>query len=432
MAATMLLPVPEELVAYILELLKLSLSETLTSSSSLFTPVLLINSAFHRIAKPILYRSLHLKSEDQAAKLADAVCSSVPALGASVRELRVDGPGVGPAFESIVRYINTAAAGNNVVPLDVLDVKIDDEVESDAAGERFQSFVRALQGVRDVRRLVLRKSGYLTKQSTRHAVYEIAASLVLWQSLEHVELKYKVSPVPATSAGMFPSLEHKLKELQLPSKRPGFLDPLALALSCCKTLKVVRAHMPALWNPFLLDVAANASVQRIELLDGSEDSCYPFPVSASSRPRSRGMSDVAPSPSSPFPLSPSSPSYAERKMNEKVRTAAPTTKASSMSDMAEEQIETEFAFEMMPPAPASLFMQNATKHPRLHALVLAGRRHMFLQDMRRRGLRRTSRRPPPLPHVPSSPVSSRSRAHSALPATPTSLVTRGLQNTTSN
>ncbi|KLO19794.1 hypothetical protein SCHPADRAFT_898368 [Schizopora paradoxa] len=427
----MLLPVPEELVAFILELLKGSLSETSTSTTppdslSLFSSILLVNSAFHRIAKPILYRSLHLDSESHAAQVADALCKE-PTLGASVRSLRVDGPRVGSAFERIVGCINTANTG---IPLDVLDVKLDDEGDSEP--ECFQSFVRALQGVKDARRLVIRKSGYLTKVTTRQAVYEIASSLVSWKNLEHVELKYKVSPVPATSAGMFPSLEQKLRErCQIPPNRAGFLDPLALALSHCKKLRVVRAQMPSLWNSFLLDVSANTSVERIEVLDGSEEKCS-FPPSSSYRPRSRGMSDVATSTSSssPFPLSRSSSSSSvssqtrfnnENRTNEKII----ASKDAPISD----ETTTPFNDDDMPPAPASLFMQQAAKHPRLHTLVLAGRRHIFLQDMRRRGVNSTSsrRRPPQLQNTgsPSSPpISSRSRAHSALPATPTSLVTR--------
>lgn len=178
----MLLPVPEELVAFTLELLKGSLSEALTSTTpsdslSIFSPILLVNSSFYRIAKPILYRSLHLSSKSQAGKLADVICNE-PTLGASVRSLRVDGPCMGPAFERIVGCLNTAN-----IPLDVLDVKLDDEGESEIGEEAFQSFVRALQGVKDVRRLVLRKSGYLTKVTTRQAVYEVASGLVSWKNL---------------------------------------------------------------------------------------------------------------------------------------------------------------------------------------------------------------------------------------------------------
>jgi len=232
---------------------------------------------------------------------------------------------------------------------------------------------------------------------------------------------------------MFPSLEQKLKgQCQVLPKRLGFLDPLALALSCCKKLKVIRAQMPALWNSFLLDVSANPSVERIELLDGSEDR-HPFPPSTpSSRPRSRGMSDVAPSPSSPFPLSasssPSAFSHArfgdERKMNEKVSSC----KIELFSDVPA------IADFDAPPAPSSLFMQQAAKHPRLQSLILVGRRHMFLQGMHRHGLRGSSRKPPTQPRhagSASSPsISSRSRAHSALPATPTSMVmARGSQST---
>ena len=195
-----------------------------------------------------------------------------------------------------------------------------------------------------------------------------------------MDLKYKPSPLPAT---LLPATS--------PSTHPFICDPLASALASLPLLKVVRAQLPAIWNPFLLEVSSNPSLDRIELADRDElandadviPSCSNLVACEGRIPcrgRGRGMSDVAYA----YPSSSKGPASAPHHQYHSLR-SAPCPCSLGITPEIEAAVPDPCDADVA--LPPSLFMTQATKHARLHALILSGRRNLFLARMQARAAR---------------------------------------------
>lgn len=191
-----------------------------------------------------------------------------------------------------------------------------------------------------------------------------------------MDLKYKPSPLPAA-----------LLSAANPGPHHFVCDPLAAALATLPRLKVVRAQLPAIWNPFLLEVSSNAALNRVELMDRDEPLCesesgVSFTACEGRLPcrgRGRGMSDVA------YASAPSISGRGTASLPQTHTQMRPSCACSlGVTPEIESVPEPCDADVALPP---SLFMTQAAKHPHLHALILAGRRHLFLARMQARAAR---------------------------------------------
>lgn len=174
--------IPEEIIEHILLLVFFPSgsplqSETCTSPRVPVSPtsVLLVCKTFERIAKPLLYRSLHLRNRIQADKLAATMCRQ-PKLGAAVQVLRVEGPIVGHAFGLVLKAIKPYT-DRSAYPLRLLDVKLDGSQDQVPTRDDFACFCQALAHIPNAERLSVRKSGYLTHEWTLRAVVDLASGI---------------------------------------------------------------------------------------------------------------------------------------------------------------------------------------------------------------------------------------------------------------
>lgn len=191
-----------------------------------------------------------------------------------------------------------------------------------------------------------------------------------------MDLKYKPSPLPAA-----------LLSAANPGPHHFVCDPLAAALASLPRLKVVRAQLPAIWNPFLLEVSSNAALDRVELMDRDETLCesesgLSFTACEGRLPcrgRGRGMSDVA------YASAPCISGRGTASLpltHTQMRPSCPCSLGVTPEiESVPEPCDADVAL------PPSLFMTQAAKHPHLHALILAGRRHLFLARMQARAAR---------------------------------------------
>ncbi|KAI5118290.1 hypothetical protein M0805_003809 [Coniferiporia weirii] len=327
---------PEEILEHIFSLVFSSsfADETCASPGSAQSPLclLLACKSFERIAKPLLYGALHLRSRGQADKLACALTAQ-PALSLHIRAIRVDGPSAGRAFHTTVQLMSAFQLPR---PLELLDVRIADErTGSDIAtsGEDLERLCTALTQCPDVRHLVLRQGVYMKCRVMTVFVHALASAVPRWPSLETVDFRYKPTPLPP------------------PIGQPP-RDPLAAALASAPQLRIVRAHRPTLLNAFLPDIAENPTLERIELLDGAELPHAP-PLAA---PRARRWSA------------------------DESGTGAPCTCNGDDNDAAAAKTT---AAELAT-VPKTLFASEMKAYPRLDALVRAGRVHLVVQRLRQR------------------------------------------------
>lgn len=141
------------------------------------------------------------------------------------------------------------------------------------------------------------------------------------------------------------------KPTPLPLPISNGRDPLATALASSPHLRVVRARRPTLLNTFLLDVAKNPVLERIELLDGTD------------------MPDAIPAVSSPTTMQIQKPYSA--------CDGAAFKSSLDVSCAAWEAFQAAAA--ELSALPQSVFASQAVEHPRLHELVRAGRLHLILE-----------------------------------------------------
>lgn len=157
---------PEEILEKIISLALLSnRSNGDRNNGSCFSMTfLLVCKTFERLAKPIIYSVLHLRSREQAEKLAYTLTKQ-PALCSFIRGIRVDAPSASTAFAAAAAGINT---GSSSQVLDFLDVTlIDERTVGDAARCRaeLETLCCALRQCPDVRLLTVRQGLYVRQQA---------------------------------------------------------------------------------------------------------------------------------------------------------------------------------------------------------------------------------------------------------------------------
>ncbi|PAV17719.1 hypothetical protein PNOK_0620500 [Pyrrhoderma noxium] len=287
---------PEEIIE---QIIALALKQDFSSSDSTGpaaspTSILLVSKAFERITKPLLYTNLRFRTREQSATLA-ATLTAHPHLVNHVRSLRVDGPSTSQSFLHCAQLLanrcscfrvdarttttsttttttsTATGAPNQKPPFPKLDVShaqrlrrctihpplksiqlqlVDDRDRTGhhSGREDLEHLCTALSMyLPDTIRLEVRQRGYLSCSAVYLYINALAAGVRRWPSLTQVDFHHRPTPLPSPG-------------LHTP-------DPLALALANSPSLRLVRARRPTLLNTFLVELARNPVLRRIELLD---------------------------------------------------------------------------------------------------------------------------------------------------------------------
>ena len=188
---------------------------------------------------------------------------------------------------------------------------------------------------------------------------------------EMVDLRMRPTPIPSPPTGPRP-------------------DPLAAALAEAPNLRVLRARQPTLLNSFLIDAAKNIKLERIELVDGAattslaeQEACFPphpyLLVTGLDR-RHRHLGNCV-----SRHASSSSPRRPQHSVPPSKRTVSDIGIGMDILEAAKAELEAQIESE-----PKTLFAAQIVAHPRLNALVRAGRLHFIMERllMEKRGLER--------------------------------------------
>ncbi|PCH38893.1 hypothetical protein WOLCODRAFT_92487 [Wolfiporia cocos MD-104 SS10] len=198
---------------------------------------LLVSRTWLRIATPLHYRHVVLRSHRQTRLLARTLADN-PALGACVRSLRVEG-----TFAALPDVVRACPA------LEAFDMTVDNGAagaEAGAADETVHRFCSGFRLMPRVKHLVIRKNAYLTQPVPTLVIDELGKAISAgWEQLETVNIAFRYSPSAASNS---------------------FVTSLKMA----PRLRDVRALLPAVWNTTLLEISANPALERIQLTPTTE------------------------------------------------------------------------------------------------------------------------------------------------------------------
>jgi len=191
-----------------------------------------VNKTFLRIATPLLYNTIVIRSSQQLTTILDNVFRPSPELAAFVKTVAISG-GSYNGLDDLVRLC---------VNLEEFDMTLDNTPwEEDVRGK----FAESLMGMKKIRSLVVRKDAYLTQEKPKHLMNQLSNAIATWKSLECVNINFKFAPDATASS-------------------------FVSALSMAPNLKTVCAQLPALWNDTLLTISQNPSLQCIILSPDKE------------------------------------------------------------------------------------------------------------------------------------------------------------------
>jgi len=194
--------------------------------------ILLVNKTFLRIATPLLYNTVVIRSSLQLSTILDNVFRPNPELAALVKTVAISG-GSYDGLDDFVRLC---------VNLEEFDMTLDNSPWEEDVREKFGE---SLMGMRKIKSLVVRKDAYLTQEKPKHLMNQLSNAIATWKSLECVNIKFRFAPDSTTSS-------------------------FVSALTAAPNLKTVRAQLPALWNDTLLTVSQNPNLRCISLSPDKE------------------------------------------------------------------------------------------------------------------------------------------------------------------
>ncbi|TFK50376.1 hypothetical protein OE88DRAFT_246363 [Heliocybe sulcata] len=231
--------IPEELLERILALCIESpeqVSSPRVPGAVYRTAPLLVCRRFLRIATPLFYHTLALRSPRQAQRLYYTLASN-PLLATFTRKLVIQSSDVHDVSEHIVRLCR------DVEELDLLLVDGGAGDVSDGDAARVLRFSRALGTLGRIRSVTLRKpaSTYLTHERTRLLLEGLADAVKDWRNLELLTFAFRLSSTPST-------------------------DLLIGALAKSPRLHTVRAVMPTVLNSCFVTLSTNPTLRNIELI----------------------------------------------------------------------------------------------------------------------------------------------------------------------
>ncbi|KAF7313886.1 hypothetical protein HMN09_00546400 [Mycena chlorophos] len=203
---------------------------------------LLVSSQFHRIALPLFYHTVVLRSPKQSRALVAAL-KTQPSLARCVRRLIL----LAPSETDVETLALLRDAGARIRYLDIT-------LPTEESG--LPDALRALDGLEE---LVVRKgpATYLSQRGPRAVLEALADLISSCTKLESTTVSFPLSADPA-------------------------LSTLVGALAAAPSLHTLRTPVPSFWSPTLLAVSANPAMRRICLGDDLSGMGKPRSVMASS------------------------------------------------------------------------------------------------------------------------------------------------------
>jgi len=132
--------------------------------------ILLVNKTFLRIATPLLYNTVVIRSSHQLSTILDNVFRPNPELAAFVKTVAISG-GSYDGLEDFVRLC---------VNLEEFDMTLDNTPWEEDLREKFGE---SLMGMRKIKSLVVRKDAYLTLEKPKHLMNQLSNAITAWKSL---------------------------------------------------------------------------------------------------------------------------------------------------------------------------------------------------------------------------------------------------------
>lgn len=209
--------------------------------------VLLVSHQFLRIATPLYYRNITLRNAHQTGLLS-GLFKEQPQLATFVRNIVLEG-----VFAELRETLHLCTS------LEDLDLVLED-----ASDEDLQPFCESIDSIQDLKKLTVRQKGYLTLPAVGAIFEHLAEGVQRWSNLDSVNIAFRFSPIvaPGTSAltATTPAVAAARGSAAMSST-----SAFTAALAHAPKLRSIHAELPTLWNPALLDVSANPSVQAIHL-----------------------------------------------------------------------------------------------------------------------------------------------------------------------
>ncbi|KZT03662.1 uncharacterized protein LAESUDRAFT_330668 [Laetiporus sulphureus 93-53] len=208
---------------------------------------LLVSRTWRRIATPLHYRHVVLRTARNTALLAGTLRTS-PELGELVRSIRIEG-----TFDALVDVVCSCRN------LEAFDMTVDNgsappvapgmissaQADPHEADAKVFKFCSSFAKMRKIRHLVIRKNAYLTQPGPTLIFEQLGKAITSWKHLETVNIAFRFSPSPASAS-------------------------FAASLAIAPKLRDVSALLPAVWNTTLLEISANPSLERIHLTPDTE------------------------------------------------------------------------------------------------------------------------------------------------------------------
>jgi len=132
--------------------------------------ILLVNKTFLRIATPLLYNTVVIRSPHQLSTILDNVFRPNPELAAFVKTVEISG-GSYDGLDDLVRLC---------VNLEEFDMTLDNTPWEEDVREMFGE---SLKGMRKIKSLVVRKDAYLTQEKPKHLMNQLSTAIATWTSL---------------------------------------------------------------------------------------------------------------------------------------------------------------------------------------------------------------------------------------------------------
>ena len=132
--------------------------------------ILLVNKTFLRIATPLLYNTVVIRSSYQLSTILDNVFRPNPELASFVKTVAISG-GSYDGLDDFVRLC---------VNLEEFDMTLDN---TPWEGDVREKFGESLMGMRKIKSLVVRKDAYLTQEKPKHLMGQLSNAIATWTSL---------------------------------------------------------------------------------------------------------------------------------------------------------------------------------------------------------------------------------------------------------
>lgn len=147
--------------------------------------ILLVNKTFLRIATPLLYNTVVIRSSQQLTILLDNVFRPHPELAALVKTVAISG-GSYNGLDDFVRLC---------VNLEEFDMTLDNTPWEEDVREKFG---QSLMGMKKIKSLVVRKDAYLTQEKPKLLMNQLSNAISAWTSLVSSPVSTSVRAVELT------------------------------------------------------------------------------------------------------------------------------------------------------------------------------------------------------------------------------------------